>query len=236
MRKLISEWLDELPAEAPAAMRSRRDLQRLNAWMGHAALLRCSLGDLLRRDSIHLVELGAGDGSLLRNVVAGASQAPGSVSKRSERRVTFIDRQPVITAGTRESLQALGWLVQVVTADVGDWFDQSPVPHVDALFCNLFLHHFAAEQLESFFGSAAKLTERFIALEPRRSRLALGLSRLVGVIGCGPVTRHDAPASVLAGFSGRELSAMWPANSEWRLEERRAGFASHLFIASRSRS
>jgi hypothetical protein len=40
--------------------------------------------------------------------------------------------------------------------------------------------------------------------------------------------------SVRAGFSGNELSALWPADGGWQLTERRAGHFSHLFIARRT--
>jgi len=58
-------------------------------------------------------------------------------------------------------------------------------------------------------------------------------SRAVGLIGCNRVTRHDAPASVRAGFTGRELSQLWPEPESWLLEERAAGPFSHLFVAQR---
>jgi len=58
-------------------------------------------------------------------------------------------------------------------------------------------------------------------------------SRLLRLIGCNRVTRHDAPISVRAGFTGQELSQLWPAGQGWLLEERPAGWFSHLFIAQR---
>jgi hypothetical protein len=56
---------------------------------------------------------------------------------------------------------------------------------------------------------------------------------LLWAIGCNSVTRHDALVSVRAGFSGDELSALWPDKKNWQLTERRAGPFSHLFIAQR---
>jgi hypothetical protein len=40
----------------------------------------------------------------------------------------------------------------------------------------------------------------------------------VFALACNDVTRHDAVASVRAGFSGRELSRLWPGEG-WRLQE-----------------
>jgi hypothetical protein len=57
---------------------------------------------------------------------------------------------------------------------------------------------------------------------------------LVGFIGCNAVTRHDAVASVRAGFAGTDLSTLWPGKSEWRLAERRIGWFTHAFLAARN--
>jgi hypothetical protein len=39
------------------------------------------------------------------------------------------------------------------------------------------------------------------------------------VLGANDVTRHDAVASVRAGFRERELSALWPQDRAWTLRE-----------------
>ena len=81
-------------------------------------------------------------------------------------------------------------------------------------------------------GAAA---DTFVCCEPRRARLALVGSRLLGLIGCNAVTRHDALISVHAGFRGTELSDAWRAacGDGWTLEERAAGPFSHVFGATR---
>jgi len=114
--------------------------------------------------------------------------------------------------------------------DVFD-FLASPGAPLDAIVANLFLHHLDAAGLRRLFALAAARAPLFIACEPRRSRLALAASRLVGLIGANDVTRHDSVVSVRAGFRDRELSAAWPAG--WQLLERPAWPFSHLFVARR---
>ncbi|MDX1681377.1 MAG: hypothetical protein R3242_11685, partial [Akkermansiaceae bacterium] len=64
MRQLTPELLDHLPADDPGAMRSRRDLRRINAFMGNEAwILRQIPGDTPR-----ITEFGAGDGGLLKRI------------------------------------------------------------------------------------------------------------------------------------------------------------------------
>jgi hypothetical protein len=98
---------------------------------------------------------------------------------------------------------------------------------------NLFLHHFEDARLAELLHIISRRAKLFIAIEPRRACWPLFCSRLLWIIGCNDVTRHDAAASVRAGFAGRELSALWPDRKNWRLTERRAGLFSHLFITQR---
>ena len=94
-----------------------------------------------------------------------------------------------------------------------------------------FLHHFEDARLAELFRAVAGRARLFAAIEPRRAPWPLFCCRLLWAIGCNSVTRHDAAISVRAGFSGRELSALWPADSGWQCTERRAGVFSHLFVA-----
>ena len=97
----------------------------------------------------------------------------------------------------------------------------------------LFLHHFSEAELRRLLEQAARRADVFLACEPRRDVVSLGAARLLGLLGCNDVTRHDARLSVRAGFAGKELSALWPAGGGWRLTERRAGGFSHCFVAER---
>ena len=102
---------------------------------------------------------------------------------------------------------------------------------------NLFLHHFSEPALTRMAGLIGGLTDCFVACEPRRSTLSLLGSRLVGVIGCNDVSRHDAVVSVRAGFHDGDLSAAWRAEpiGAWSLLERPAGLFTHTFTARRRR-
>jgi hypothetical protein len=227
-RRLEPEWLDELPPADPRAAASRRDLGRLNAVMRNARtvarVLRAAFG---ARAPSRLAEAGAGDGRFFLSVAQClAGVWPGSS-------VTLVDRQKIVAPGAGEELRALGWTVEIVQADVNDWLDSTTAPAWDAVVANLFLHHFADADLARLLRRLASRTQVFIAIEPRRSAWTLAWSRGVGLLGCNPVTRHDAPASVRAGFAGHELTRLWPADATWSLEERSAGWFGHLFIARR---
>ncbi len=224
-RLVQPEWLDELPPEDPRAAGSRRDLERLNAWMGHAAIVSRQLLRLGRREAPpSFVELGAGDGRFLLSVARRLSRAGFGA------RALLVDKQPVALHDVAAAFSTLGWHIEGLEADVlklpGDAWQAGA-----AAVANLFLHHFTNDALARLFERLAPQLRALIAVEPRRSRFALLASRLVALIGCNRVTRHDAPISVRAGFAGLELSSLWPRDSRWTLEERRAGCFSHLFVA-----
>ena len=231
-RILKPELLDSLPSLDQRAVGSRADLRRLNFVMGHAGILarasRRQLSEIsFRARPLRLVELGAGDGTFLLRL----ARRWGALGVKVE--ATLLDRQNIVAAETRRAFAALRWSVESVAKDVFDWLDQ-PFPRVDMVFANLFLHHFPEPNLAAMLRRAAARTNLFIACEPRRSALGLAVARWLRLFGCNEVTRHDAVISVRAGFAGRELSALWPADNQWQLSEQRAGLFSHCFIAKRN--
>jgi hypothetical protein len=106
-------------------------------------------------------------------------------------------------------------------------------PPVDMLAANLFLHHFDQSSLRMLLTQSAAKSQAFAACEPRRVPFPWMAGTLVRLIGCGPVTRHDAIASVRGGFVSHELSDLWPGDSGWDLDESEAGIFSHAFWAAR---
>jgi hypothetical protein len=225
-RVVAAEWLDGLPVSDRRAIHSRRDLRRVNYWMGNPSRVK----DALRRvfcDSPprRLAELGAGDGTFLLRV----AQSLGTRWPAVE--VTLIDRQPAISSAVRRGIEQAGWSAEVVTGDVFDWLKTEQ--RFDCLIANLFVHHFHSDALARLLTLASRRAAAFVACEPRRSPAGLLTGRLLWLLGCNSVTRHDAPISVRAGFRGTELSSIWPGG-DWRLEEGPAGLFSHLFVAQRN--
>jgi hypothetical protein len=100
------------------------------------------------------------------------------------------------------------------------------------VMANLFLHHLDDAALKRVFALLAARATGLVACEPRRGMFGLLASHLVAALGANHVTRHDAVASVRAGFTGRELTGLWEG-AGWSLEERRALPFSHLFTARR---
>jgi len=229
-RRIEPELLDSLPPDDPRAIRSRKDLRRINAFMGNPKIIAHELRGMFNGASPKdIVDIGAGDGLLMLGVAKEISH------KCNGPTVRFVDRQSIVSQQTLAALQTLGWRGVVSQADILDWLAQSAGEQTDVMIANLFLHHFTDAQLSKLLTAISSRVRTFIAVEPRRWRWALFFSGLVPFIGCSSVTRHDALASVRAGFAERELSKLWPPSDAWSLEERPANWCSHLFVAKRTR-
>jgi hypothetical protein len=239
-RIVSAETLDGLTEEDPAAMRSRRDLRRVHRFMATRTILRRKLRQLFppgqRATPLRVLELGAGDGTLM----LGVARALGPAWHRVE--LTLLDRQDLIAGDTLARYSAMGWSAVSQVADVLDWAagaDEAGsrgagAPAWDLVVANIFLHHFAGSQLAAVLGAVARRTDRFFACEPRRAWHTLAGSYLIGAIGVNFVTRGDAVLSVHAGFRDSELAAAWPGQGgPWQLQEYSAGVFSHCFSACR---
>ena len=226
-RRVEPEWLDELPSDDPRAVHSRRDLRRVNALMDNAGIVAAGMRESPARAVTHVAEIGAGDGVFALRLVKALAGPPAGAT------FTLLDRQAIVTRETREALAARGWEARVVQADVFAWLREPSTPDFDAIVANLFLHHFAPRALGELLALVSRKTRCFIACEPHRSGFALMGSRLLGLVGCNDVTRHDAVVSVRAGFRDRELGAHWPREG-WTLDEGARGLFSHGFVARRT--
>ena len=226
MKRLVqAEWLDTLAPDDPRALRSRRDLRRINWWMRNHVILARALENNLAFPPKQITELGAGDGNLLLHLAQALSPRWPDVQ------VTLLDLQKNVSAKTLAAFAKLDWHAEPVVADVFNW---SPAADAEpVVVANLFLHHFADEQLADLLHKISQTTKLFVAIEPHRFARPSLVGQLLWLISCNDVTRHDAVASIRAGFRGAELSALWPDASNWQLTERRAGWFSHLFIARR---
>jgi hypothetical protein len=220
MRALVPEILDHLAPDDPRALRSRRDLVRINWFMRQAAIMASALSDFPAPKLI--ADLGGGDGRFLLSVARRLAKRWPCVT------VLIADQQNIVSAETRRQFAALGWSCEVAQGDI---FETLPRLSPDIITVNLFLHHLDDAALALLLALVAERAKGFAACEPRRSRFALFASHMVFALGANDVTRHDAVASVRAGFRDSEMSQLWPQAGAWRLGEHAAFPFSHVFKA-----
>ncbi len=239
-RVVAAETLDGLRENDPAAIRSRRDLQRVHRVMGTGAIVLRALRDLpMLADAnapLRILELGAGDGSLMLGVACALKGTWPPVD------LTLLDRQNLVERATVERYAAAGWTATAEVVDVRDWIasaadaslEHEPRARWDLIVANLFLHHFDGDALAMLLATIASQARCFFACEPRRAWVPLAGSHLIGAIGANAVTREDAVLSVHAGFRDDELTALWPHRWDgWTLTEYPAGLFSHCFRAEK---
>ncbi len=234
-RRVQDELLDGMAPTDPVAARSRRDLQRVHRFMRTRTSLVRSLRQIVPAPGqpLRLLELGAGDGTLLLGVARELAPAWPAVE------LTLLDRQALVADATVAEYARCGWTARSSVMDVLDWTrattsaTSGTASRWDVVIANLFLHHFDSPELTRVLGAIAASTSELLACEPRRSWLALAGSHLIGLLGANAVTRGDAVLSVHAGFRSRELSALWPGTSGWSLQEAPSGAFLHCFRATR---
>jgi len=229
-RHVEPELLDHLAADDPRAIHSRRDLRWINSVMAQPGIMARALlrhcGPAAPRT---ILDLGCGDGTLILKVARRLSPHWRGVT------VLLLDRQDIVSRQTHAAFEALQWRASPIVADAFQILERSSAPHPDIITVNLFLHHFAGAALTRLLALASHRADLLVACEPRRGAVALAAANLTWMIGCNDVTHHDASASVLAGFRGRELSAQWPTYPQWHLREWSPTPLTHCFAAQRGR-
>jgi SAM-dependent methyltransferase len=227
-RRVEPEWLDQLPAEDPRAIRARRDVKRANTLMMNAGIMASALAAHSTGLEVRtILDVGSGDGQHMLRVARRLF--------RRWRNVTVIlqDKQDIVSGATRDAFAALQWRVETSQTDVFDFLANTRSSDVDVVTSNLFLHHFADDELDRLLARAAQLAPLMVVCEPRRARFVVRASRLLWAVGFSDVGVHEAVVSARAGFRGKELSALWPNRDQWELHEQAAGLFSHCFVARR---
>jgi len=240
-RALEPETLDHLAPDDPVAQRSRRDLRRVNAFMGARRVLARALARAVVVDAdadadadaaapLRILELGCGDGRLMLDVARHRGDRwPGA-------QIDLLDRLPIVDAATLAAYETAGWRARPLVADVVEWAaDAVGKPRWDVVVANLFLHHFEGDALRGILAACARRADALVACEPRRSRFALAASHLIFFLGANAVTRRDGVLSVRAGFIDGELGAAWreAAAATWQLDEYDDGLFTHCLVARR---
>jgi len=227
-RRLEPELLDQMAADDPRAIRVRRDLRLVNAFMRNAQCMASALkkyaGD---RKPQTIFDLGSGDGQVALQVARLLAKYWPDV------RVILVDQRNIVNETTKAAFAALNWSVETVCADVFDFLSDAQAARAGVITSNLFLHHFDDAQLARLLAAAANSAWLLVACEPRRSKFVVRASRLLRMVGCSRDTIHDAVVSARAGFTADELGALWPNREHWKLNEQSAAIFTHCFAARR---
>lgn len=187
-RIVQAELMDDESPDRTAP--SLRDLVRINQLLGGHRVLRQALAQSVRPDeAFTMLDVGAASGD-----------AEAIVRQHYPRaRVTSLDYR------AHHMRAALGQRV------LGDAFQLPFRKHsFDIVYCGLFLHHFSEEQVTQLLRSFGATARRFIiANDLERHVLPFYfLPATRWLFHWHPITLHDGPISVQAGFSRVELQQL----------------------------
>lgn len=197
VRVVIPELLDHLPADDPSALRSRRDLRRINAMMGNERWICRQLMNFPAHAERGIAEIGAGDGDLCAKLAA-------MLPKVSVTAFDLAPRPAMLDSRIR-------WLQ-------GDVLTMPPPAPGGVVIANLFLHHFEGESLRAL-GQWMESAGVVIFNEPDRSRFPHFLGGLLHPF-INSVTRHDMHVSIRAGFAAGEIATLIGLDpGRWQVHE-----------------
>ena len=174
------------PAEIEANL---GDLRRINRHFGGMPTLRSALRPF-RRPGLRILDVGAASGDHAAALAGALPQA----------RVVSLDLSAAHLA------HAAGNRV------VADAFALPFAPgSFDIVMANLFLHHFEDAAIVALLRQFARVATKGIVINDlERSRLAWSFLPLTApLFGWHPITLHDGPVSVAAGFRPAELAALF---------------------------
>ncbi|HUP45130.1 MAG TPA: methyltransferase domain-containing protein [Thermoanaerobaculia bacterium] len=179
------ELLDEHDAPAADVARSLRDLRRINRWLGGIPIYRRLVKRFAPVDS--LLDVGAGSADLLES--AGVRL-----------RIALDCKIDHLLHGRRS--------VPMVVGDAARLPFRSDA--VDLVTSAHFFHHFTAAENESILRESLRVARKGVAVnDTRRHYAPLLFVRLLGALRLvGRITRSDAPASVLRGYTVPEVRPM----------------------------
>ena len=203
-RRHDAEWMDR-PDNPPEALHAAlADIRRVNRWLGGRAALLHAARPWLAAAPAHrpydVLDVGTGAGDLARDLVALGRAVDREV------RVTAIDRDPLTCRIAREDTGPESG-VTVVRADA--FAPPFPAAAFDLVTASLFLHHFRPADVVRLLATFRRLARRAVLVNDlRRHRLPWAVILLVAhLTRRHPMFVHDAPLSVLRGFTVAELQA-----------------------------
>ncbi|HXV77281.1 MAG TPA: methyltransferase domain-containing protein [Candidatus Polarisedimenticolaceae bacterium] len=199
-RRDDAEWIDR-PDNTVADLRAAfGDIGWTHRWLGGRAVLLSALGPYLDRSDgpLRILDVGTGAADLPLAIIAWARRLGRPVE------VVGLDRDFGVTSIAAGAAAGCAELT-VVCADARRLpFDDRSF---DLVTASLFLHHFGPGEWIKLLGGFRRVARRAVVVCDLRRHLLpwvflAGLARLTRR---HPMFVHDAPLSVLRGFTDREL-------------------------------
>lgn len=204
--------MDDLSIVDDRLSRALDDLRLVNRFLGGTALSQTRLLDALDvtggaavlhpERPLRLLDVGCGGGDLAAALVRWGDRAHRRVE------VTGVDLNPATLAHARQWLdrtlpEALA--ARVVLCEADAFALPFPDGAFDAAHASLFLHHFPHADVVRLLAEMARVARVVVVNDLHRHPVAYHAIRVLARMSPSEMFRHDAPLSVLRGFSRAEL-------------------------------
>lgn len=181
------ELLDEHDAPGPDMERSLRDLRRINRWLGGTSIYRRLTRQFAPLRSI--MDIGAGTADLVSSTGASVRIA---LDFKIDHLLYLREKTP--------AHRVVGDAMHLPFRDRS----------IDLITSAHFFHHFGPDENVAIFRESLRVATKGVAVnDTRRHYVPLLFVRLLGALRLmGRITRFDAPASVLRGYTVSEARAV----------------------------
>ena len=203
-RHITAEIMDGPNVEAAAHALALEGLRRINAASRAAARMARPILDLARRQNLSrlsMLDIACGGGDVPVGIALLARQAGVEVD------LTLLDRSATALKLATGAADRAGIASRGVQADLMDRWNESAF---DVVTCSLFLHHVSEpERVVELLDRMRTISRRMVVISDlRRCRMGL-LSAWAGsrILSKSAIVHHDAPASVRAAWTLRELTS-----------------------------
>ncbi|HEY8183906.1 MAG TPA: methyltransferase domain-containing protein [Thermoanaerobaculia bacterium] len=181
------ELLDEHDAPREDMERSLRDLRRFNRFYGGSGVYRRLLRRMAKHDPLSILDVATGTADLVEKYVDTPLRV--GVDFKIDHLLYMRDRSTVRrVVGDALQLPFLNNAFEVVTS-------------------SHFFHHLTPEQNEEMLQEAMRVARRGVIInDTRRHYIPWLVVKIIGWLRMtGRITRNDAPASVLRGYTPEEV-------------------------------
>lgn len=196
------EIMDDLDFQGEEMKNLLGDLKYVNKWLGGNTVTLDGIEKLLRGNSkkepITILDIGCGDGQLLRNC---AKYAENNGLKLKCIGLDF--NKNILEYAENQSKDFPNIKFQKV--DV--FLEEELIPNCDIAVCTLFLHHFSDESIAELLKILLKKSNNGLVINDlQRSRIAFNLFKIVSNLFLKTDTaKHDGLVSIARGFKKDEL-------------------------------
>lgn len=201
-RNTDPEYMDDPHIEGSLLQAVLRDINRANRLLGGIKITIEALDELIKenpRDSYTIVDMGCGDGAMLREIAL--------FYRKKKLKVSLIGMDLSEKALTIGQLKSSNFS-EITFAHQDILQVEAEKLQCDILLCTLTMHHFADEQISTFLKQFRKLASiGIIVNDLQRSRIAYYLFKGYSALFIKTkIAKHDGLISIKSGFTREELN------------------------------